>query len=185
MSKEGHLPPLQFGRLRGGGAELRAARSEWRLRVAPLTPPPPPPPHCPSGSFRDSILAPSCRGDIFPMDPVCFPFFPLFFLMTGGGAYGRGGTAMKEDCVGFARKQWYLPRIQLSQEVCCREAAWQRCDSVSERQGLSCSHTMTLELNTALLLGRKNSPVAPPELESTLKNSLCLSGHTPFPIVLC
>ena len=103
----------------------------------------PPPPHCPSGSFRTSILAPSCRGDIFPKDPVCSPFFPLFFLITGGGAYGQGGTAMSEDCVGFARKQWSLHRIQLSQEVCCSEVAWQRCDSVSERQGLSCFH-MTL-----------------------------------------
>lgn len=64
---------------------------------------------------------------------------------------------MNEDCVGFARKQWYLHRIQLSQEVCCSEVARQRCDSVSERQGLSCFH-LTLQVNAALLLGGKNMP---------------------------
>lgn len=29
------------------------------------------------------------------MDPVSFPVFSIIFLMTGGGAYGQGGTAMK------------------------------------------------------------------------------------------
>lgn len=78
MSEEGHLPPLQFGRLRGGGAELRAARFEWRLRVAP-----PPPATAPTPLSLWELpglhLSTFLQGRYFSHGSSVFPVFSIIF----------------------------------------------------------------------------------------------------------
>lgn len=100
----------------------------------------------PMAVSRPPALAPSCKGDVFSSDPVCFPCFQFLSPFLEAVPMARVALQLVKVVLGLLENNRICTRAACSSLslslfvfvcVCYRAVAWLRCDSASWRQGLS------------------------------------------------